>query len=102
MRRSMLWMLLFLGQSLAEDGAAIYKSKCASCHGPTGSGRTAIKGSNLLTAEAKKRSDAELADAIAKGGEKKNSSHAYEKKGLSVEQVNMVVGHIRKLQKQSE
>ena len=27
----------------ADDGAALYKSKCAGCHGPAGEGKAALK-----------------------------------------------------------
>jgi len=31
----------------AEDGAALYKSKCAGCHGPGGEGKPAVKAPTL-------------------------------------------------------
>ncbi len=44
--------------AFAEDGAAIYKTKCAMCHGATGEGKMApaLKGK------------ANVADVILKGG----------------------------------
>jgi cytochrome c553 len=85
----------------AEDAATLYKSKCATCHAPDGSGRKMFKGSNLLADEVKKRSDAQLNESIAKGGAKRSEGHAYEKQGLSEEQIKLLVAHIRGLQKQS-
>ena len=85
--------------SVAQDGAALYRSKCLSCHGPTGAGRPAIKGTNLLTDEVKTRSDAELAEAIAEGGRGGNDAHAFSKKGVSPDQVLALVAYIRELQK---
>jgi len=82
----------------AQDGAALYRSQCLACHGAAGEGRTAIKGTNLLTDAAKKRSDAELALAIAQGGENKNATHAYEKKGVTPDQVQALVKYVRELQ----
>ena len=90
--------LLLPLDSLAEDQAALYKSKCSVCHGSTGSGRSAIKDSSLLTEEVRKRSDRQLAEAISKGGADGKSNHAYEKKGVTPEQVNLLVQHIRDLQ----
>jgi len=84
----------------AEGAAALYKTKCASCHGTTGAGRPAMKGSNLLTDEVKKRTDGQLTEAIASGGPKSKSSHAYEKKGVTRDQVGLLVKHVRELQKQ--
>lgn len=86
----------------AEDAATLYKTKCATCHAPDGSGRKALKGSNLLTPEAKKLSDAQLTEAIAKGGAKKDEGHAFEKKGMTADQVKMLVQCIRELQKKAK
>jgi mono/diheme cytochrome c family protein len=81
-----------------QTGASLYRGKCATCHGAKGEGRAAIKNSSLLTEEAKKRTDAELTAAIAKGGTKQSSAHAYERKGVSAEQVQLLVQHVRELQ----
>jgi len=65
----------------AQEGAALYKAKCFGCHGATGEGKAAIAGSNLLTAEAKKRPDAEVKAMIAEGGKKSQSRPRVRKKG---------------------
>lgn len=85
-----------------EDAAALYKAKCAPCHGASGAGRSSMKGSNLLTPEAKSRTDEELANAIAKGGPKSKGSHAYETKGVTHNQVGLLVQYVRDLQKKSQ
>jgi cytochrome c6 len=36
------WVLLACGMSFADDGAATYKSKCAMCHGATGTPNPAM------------------------------------------------------------
>lgn len=36
--------LAFSGQALATDGAKLFKSKCASCHGKTGAGSAMAPG----------------------------------------------------------
>ncbi len=84
---------------LSQDAAALYKSKCQSCHGATGAGRPSMKGSNLLTDESKKATDAQLVAAILEGGPAKKSAHAYDKKGISAEQAKALTAHIRILQK---
>lgn len=84
---------------LASDGAALYKAKCVACHGAEGKGKPAMKGSNLLTDEAKKRTDAELSAAIAEGGKAKKAAHAYGKKGMSADDIKALTAHVRELQK---
>jgi mono/diheme cytochrome c family protein len=82
----------------AQDGAALYQSKCVACHGPTGSGRTALKGTNLLTDSVRNASDAGLTEAIARGGPQKLASHAYETKGVKPEEIQALVKYVRTLQ----
>ena len=83
----------------AQEGAALYKAKCFGCHGATGEGKAAIKGSNLLTAEAKKRPDAEVKAMIAEGGSKAKAAHAFGKKGVTPKQVDALLAYVRELQK---
>lgn len=87
------------GVVFAEDAAKLYAAKCAGCHTATGAGKPAMKGTNLLTEEAKKKTDAELADAIATGGAAKKASHAFGKKGVAAADVDALVKHVRVLQK---
>lgn len=67
-------MLIVPAAALADDAAAIYKSKCAICHGPDGSGQTAVgkslKVRDLRSAEVQKQTDAELEKIISDGREK--------------------------------
>ncbi|MCC6536649.1 MAG: cytochrome c [Bryobacterales bacterium] len=82
-----------------DDATAIFKTKCTACHGATGAGKAAMKGTNLLADEVKKRTDEQLTTAIASGGAAAKSSHAYEKKGVTRDQVGDLVKHVRELQK---
>jgi mono/diheme cytochrome c family protein len=90
---------LLTAVAYGQTGASLYRSKCASCHGAKGEGRAAIKNSSLLTDEAKKRSDEEVTEFIAKGGKKRSAAHAYERKGVSAEQVQLLVQYVRELQR---
>lgn len=83
----------------ADDGAAIYKAKCAACHGADLAGKPAAKIPSLVSDDAKKVSDADLTDAIANGGKVKKATHAYANKGVTPDQVKMVVSYIREAQK---
>lgn len=61
----------------ADDGAALYKSKCAGCHGAGGEGKPAVKAPALkgTTLEADK-----IAQHITKGEPNSKPPH---KKGIS-------------------
>ncbi len=83
----------------ADDGAAIYKTKCAVCHGADLGGKPAAKIPSLVSDDAKKASDADLTDAIANGGKNKKASHTFSTKGLSEDQIKMVISYIREAQK---
>jgi mono/diheme cytochrome c family protein len=83
----------------AEDGAALYQSKCVACHGPKGVGKPALKGTNLTADEVKKAADDKLVAAIMEGGAAKKAAHAFGKKGVTADQAKALVAHIRSLQK---
>lgn len=83
----------------AEEGASMYKGKCAACHGADLAGKPAAKAPSLISEEAKKASDAELTEAIANGGKDKKPMHAFANKGIGPDQVKMVIAYIREQQK---
>ena len=85
--------------SWAQEGAALYKAKCAMCHGATGEGKPAAKIPSLVSEKTQGMSDAELTDFIANGGPSKKATHAFEKKGVTPDQVKALVAHIRDLGK---
>ncbi len=82
-----------------SDSAALFKDKCASCHGEDGTGNTPpgkqLKVRNLRSAEVQKQSDAQLAAVVTKG---KDKMPPFEKV-LSKEQINQLVAHIRQFGK---
>jgi cytochrome c553 len=86
--------ILIPNLSWAEDGAALYKAKCAMCHGPDGAGKPAMKAPSLISDEAKKKSDADLTKAVAE-----TAKHPAGVKGLAADDVKAVVAYIRSLQK---
>jgi cytochrome c6 len=101
---SSLTALAFLALSAipvrADDpGAALYKAKCAACHGADGKGETAVgkanKLSDLGSADVQKQSDADLTAIITTG---KNKMPAYGK-SLKPEQIKDLVAYIRSLKK---
>ena len=91
--------ILLPSLSWADDGATIYKTKCAACHGVDGAGKPAAKIPSLVSENAKKKSDADLTDMIANGGPSKKAMHAFASKGLTPDQIKAVVSAVRDLQK---
>ncbi len=83
----------------ADDGTTLYKTKCAACHGADLAGKPAAKIPSLVSDDAKKASDADLTDMIANGGKDKKAMHAFANKGVTPDQVKMVLSYIRETQK---
>lgn len=83
--------------AFAADGAAIYKSKCALCHGADGSGQTpsgkAMKVRDLRSAEVQKQTDLELTKVIS-GGKGKMPPYG---KQLSTADIQALIAFIRTL-----
>lgn len=75
----------------AEDGAAIYKSKCAACHGADGAGKIgpAVKGTALT--------DAQITDLLTKGAAGKKAPHGKAVSGLTDDQAKAVAGYVKSL-----
>lgn len=75
----------------AEDGAAIYKSKCAACHGADGAGKVgpAVKGISM--------SEAQITDLLAKGEAGKKAPHGKGVAGLTEDQAKAVATYVKGL-----
>ena len=84
-----------MGDAAANE--ALWKSKCAACHGADGTGNTAmgkkLKVRDLRSPEVQKMSDGDLCDITTKGKEK---MPAYEQK-LTKDQIQQLVAHMRSL-----
>jgi mono/diheme cytochrome c family protein len=78
----------------AEDGAALYKAKCANCHGAGGEGKTAMKMPALkgsaLTAE-------QIQETLTKGAEGKRAPHAKPVNGVNAEQAKAIAEYVKSL-----
>lgn len=83
----------------AEDGAAVYKAKCAMCHGASGQGDTpmgkTLKVKNLSSPDVQKQSDADLTRTVSKG---KGKMPSFATK-LTEDQIKAVIGFVRTLGK---
>ncbi len=110
MRKSLVVMfavVLSLGTVAAfadstPDGAALYKAKCAMCHGPDGKAQTTmgrnLKLKDLGSADVQKLSDTELYNIIANG---KGKMVAFKGK-LTDAEIKSLVVHIRDLAPKKE
>jgi len=79
------------------DGAALYKSKCAACHGPDGAGQTPmgknLKVRDLRSDAVQKQTDIELTKVIS-GGKGKMPPYG---KQLSTADIQAIIAFIRTL-----
>ena len=56
---AILGLILVPLHSFAADGAAVFKAKCATCHGPDGAGQTSI-GKSMKIKDLKEANAAEV------------------------------------------
>lgn len=81
-----------LGAWAAEDGAALFKTKCSVCHGAAGEGKAATKIPAL-------KGTAQTADQIVtyltKGAEGKRAPHAKPVAGLTAEQAKAIADFVK-------
>jgi len=85
-----------------DDGANLYRARCATCHGSKGTGKRSTKAPSLVSDKVKSMSDDNIRDLVASrtnGEMEKKSAHTSLKKRLTSEQIAAVVAHIRELQK---
>jgi len=90
-------VLTFSLSGHAQDASALYKSKCAACHGADGTGSSMGKkmgAHDFTSADVQKMSDAELTDIITNG---KNKMPKYG--SLKPEEIKGLVAYIRTLKK---
>jgi len=83
-------LLLALGTTSAQDGAAVYKSKCAGCHGAQGQGKTGPKlaGTSL--------SEDDIVNVLTKGGQSK-APHTKPYNGVTEATAKQVAAYVKTL-----
>jgi len=89
--------LSFSMPAQAQDAAALFKSKCAGCHGADGTGSAMGKkmgAHDFTSADVQGMTDAQLADIITNG---KGKMPKYS--SLTPEQIKGLVAYIRTLKK---
>jgi mono/diheme cytochrome c family protein len=98
-KTTMLALLLTAALPLvaAADDAALYKAKCAMCHGANGDGQTPMGKKmalrDLRSPDVRKQSDADLTKIVADG---KGKMPGYSAK-LKPEEIKGLVAHMRTL-----
>ena len=78
----------------AEDGAALYKRKCAGCHGANGEGKPAIKAPAL---KGTKLDASQIAEHITKGEPQSKAPHNKGISGLNEEQAKAIADFVAAL-----
>ncbi len=90
-----LLLAVALPMAAFADGAAIYKTSCAPCHGADGSGQTpvgkSLKVRDLRSPEVQKLSDAEITKVLMNGKGKMPASK------LAPAEIEAVIAFIRTL-----
>ena len=87
-------LLLVSSLSSAADGAALYKSKCAGCHGAAGEGKSsikapALKGTTLETGQ--------IVQHLTKGEPTSKAPHNKGMAGMTDEQATAIAEYVKSL-----
>ncbi len=80
--------------AVAEDGAALYKAKCAVCHGANGEGKPAMK---VPAIKGTKMEMNQLVDQLMKGDSTKKPPHNKGMSGLNEEQATAIAEYVKTL-----
>ena len=83
-------LLLAISTAWAKDGASIYKSKCAGCHGAQGEGKTGPKLAGIS------RSEDDIAKVLTTGGLSK-APHTKPYKGANDTNAKQVAAYVKTL-----
>ena len=92
----MIGTLLLTGAAArgADDGAALYKTKCAGCHGANGEGKPAMKAPALKGTPI---SEDQIQERLVKGVAGAKGAHAKGISGLKDAQVKTIVAYVKTL-----
>jgi cytochrome c len=78
----------------ADDGAALYKTKCAGCHGANGEGKPAMKAPAL---KGTSQSDDQIAERLLKGMPAGKGPHKKGMAGLTEAQAKAIAAYVKTL-----
>jgi len=89
-----MFLVLFTASLVAEDGAALYKKKCAGCHGASGEGKAAVKAPAL---KGTSMEASQIAEHITKGEPGSKAPHNKAIAGLNEEQAKAIAEFVKTL-----
>src|SRR5690349_1855994 len=78
----------------ADEGTALYKSKCAGCHGASGEGKPAMKSPAL---KGTSLSDDQITERLVKGMPTSKAPHKKGMAGLTESQAKAIAAHVKTL-----
>ena len=87
-------LIVSLASWAADDGAALYKKKCAGCHGANGEGKPAIKAPALKGTSLEAN---QIAEHITKGEPGSKAPHNKGIAGLNDEQAKTIAEWVKTL-----
>jgi len=87
-------LIVSLASWAADDGAALYKKKCAGCHGANGEGKPAIKAPVLKGTSLEAN---QIAEHITKGESGSKAPHNKGIAGLNDEQAKTIAEWVKTL-----
>jgi mono/diheme cytochrome c family protein len=87
-------LVLSLASWAADDGVALYKSKCAGCHGANGEGKPAVKAPALKGTALEVN---QIVEQITKGTSGSKAPHNKGMSGLNDEQAKTIAEYIKTL-----
>jgi len=92
------WTTMFLILSsaswAADEGAALYKTKCAGCHGASGEGKAAMKAPAL---KGTSLDASQIAEHLTKGESTSKPPHNKGISGLSEDQAKAIADYVKTL-----
>jgi mono/diheme cytochrome c family protein len=87
-------LMTSLVSSAADDGATLYKQKCAACHGATGEGKPAMKAPPLKGTSLE---PAQIVQHITKGETSSKPPHNKGISGLTDEKAAAIAEYVKSL-----
>jgi mono/diheme cytochrome c family protein len=87
-------LVVSLASWAADDGAALYKKKCAGCHGASGEGKPAMKAPTLKGTSLEAN---QIVEHITKGESGSKAPHNKGIAGLNDEQAKAIAEYVKTL-----